>query len=66
MKLKTFTTPNHIACLLWVPIVAVQSFSALAITQFSGAVSVAVGDSHTCAAKSDGSVFCWGDNEYGK
>ena len=26
--------------------------------------SVAVGSNHSCAALDDGSVYCWGDNEY--
>jgi alpha-tubulin suppressor-like RCC1 family protein len=30
------------------------------------AVSVAVGDYYTCALMADGSVQCWGENEYGE
>ncbi len=31
-----------------------------------GAVAIAVGDNHGCAAMRDGKVFCWGSNGYGK
>lgn len=33
---------------------------------FSDAVSLSAGEAHTCAAKSTGEVFCWGDNEFGQ
>jgi alpha-tubulin suppressor-like RCC1 family protein len=29
-------------------------------------VAVALGDSHTCARKQDGTLFCWGSNEFGQ
>jgi alpha-tubulin suppressor-like RCC1 family protein len=32
----------------------------------SGVSSVALGDSHTCAVKTDGSLWCWGNNFYGQ
>lgn len=32
----------------------------------SGVVSLDIGSTHACAAKSDGSVWCWGDNNYGQ
>jgi alpha-tubulin suppressor-like RCC1 family protein len=32
----------------------------------SGVSSVALGGAHTCAVKTDGSLWCWGDNEYGQ
>jgi alpha-tubulin suppressor-like RCC1 family protein len=32
----------------------------------SGVVSVALGGNHTCAVKTDGSLWCWGYNEYGQ
>ena len=32
----------------------------------SGATTIAVGYEHTCALLSDGTVRCWGDNEYGQ
>lgn len=31
-----------------------------------GALKVAPGDSHTCALKNDGTVVCWGSNQYGQ
>jgi alpha-tubulin suppressor-like RCC1 family protein len=30
------------------------------------AVSIAAGSEHSCAAVSDGRLFCWGDNHYGQ
>jgi alpha-tubulin suppressor-like RCC1 family protein len=27
---------------------------------------VAAGDKHTCAIEKDGSLWCWGNNEYGQ
>ena len=32
----------------------------------TGVVEMAAGDSHTCARKGDGTVLCWGDNQYGQ
>jgi alpha-tubulin suppressor-like RCC1 family protein len=32
----------------------------------SGVSSVALGEYHTCAVKTDGSLWCWGDNGYGQ
>ena len=44
------------------PTVVVQSSGAA----ISGFVDVAVGDSHSCALKSDGTVWCWGSNDQGQ
>ncbi|WP_437318713.1 RCC1 domain-containing protein [Sorangium sp. So ce385] len=30
------------------------------------AIMVAAGDSHTCAIRQDGSLYCWGDNSFGQ
>jgi Regulator of Chromosome Condensation (RCC1) repeat protein len=35
-----------------------------ATTPFTGAVEVRVGPASACARKTDGSVWCWGDNSY--
>lgn len=32
----------------------------------TGAVSVAAGTDHSCAARGDGSLSCWGDNAHGQ
>ena len=36
------------------------------VTNLSGAVSLALGESHACALLSNGTVKCWGDNTYGQ
>jgi alpha-tubulin suppressor-like RCC1 family protein len=32
----------------------------------TGAVQIVAGAFHTCARKDDGTVWCWGHNEYGQ
>lgn len=46
-----------------VPVVVVGSGG---IGTLSGAVTVGAGEVHTCASKSDGTVFCWGRNDKGQ
>jgi len=41
--------------------IPVQEFS-----QSTNWVSVSAGDSHTCGIKKDGTLWCWGDNTFGK
>jgi alpha-tubulin suppressor-like RCC1 family protein len=36
------------------------------VTALAKAIDVAVGEGFTCAASVDGSVSCWGDNEWGQ
>jgi hypothetical protein len=33
---------------------------------FNGAISVTTGEDHSCALKSDGTMWCWGSNPYGQ
>ena len=35
-------------------------------TTFDDAVSISAGDSHTCAIRANGKVYCWGDNSVGQ
>jgi alpha-tubulin suppressor-like RCC1 family protein len=36
------------------------------VTGLEGVTALAAGDYHTCAVLRDGTVKCWGDNEYGQ
>ena len=36
------------------------------VTGLNGVVQVSVGERHTCARKSDGTVWCWGSNDTGQ
>ncbi len=36
------------------------------VKSLTNEVAVAAGDDHTCALRSDGYAFCWGDNSYGQ
>ncbi len=44
-----------------------ESFATpVSVEGMSNPLSVAVGRNHVCAALSDGTVWCWGDNEFGQ
>ncbi|MBI1823493.1 MAG: hypothetical protein HY200_05155 [Nitrospirae bacterium] len=36
------------------------------VPKIMNVVSIAAGNEHSCAAQSDGSLFCWGDNHFGQ
>jgi alpha-tubulin suppressor-like RCC1 family protein len=36
------------------------------IADLAGALEVTAGDSHTCARRIDGRVWCWGNNDLGQ
>ena len=40
--------------------------SLLAASEGSRLIAVSAGGAHTCGVKSDGTVVCWGDNDFGK
>jgi alpha-tubulin suppressor-like RCC1 family protein len=40
--------------------------TAIQVPGLSSVHHVTVGDGHSCALKTDGSVYCWGDNTYGQ
>jgi alpha-tubulin suppressor-like RCC1 family protein len=42
------------------------SYAGIPVSGLSGAKSVAVGDRFACALKTDGTVWCWGDNSVGE
>ena len=41
-------------------------FTKHAIEQTTGAHSVAAGDKHSCALLVNGSIYCWGSNDFGQ
>jgi uncharacterized repeat protein (TIGR01451 family) len=43
-----------------------NSSTPVTVSGLSAAVSVSAGSGHTCAALSDGTLRCWGDNSYGQ
>ena len=53
---------------LWLTAVAAASLMADATTAegADGVASLALGGSHSCALRADGSVTCWGWNFYGQ
>ncbi|MEZ4405128.1 MAG: MopE-related protein [Polyangiales bacterium] len=42
------------------------SRTAVAVPGVTGATQLALGYAHSCALRSDGTVWCWGDNTYGQ
>jgi alpha-tubulin suppressor-like RCC1 family protein len=45
---------------------AINTFTQPVINLPAKAVQIALGENHTCALLSDGSVYCWGSNEFGQ
>lgn len=45
---------------------ATHQASPVEINNFSNATSIAAGENHTCATKTDNSVWCWGSNQFGQ
>jgi alpha-tubulin suppressor-like RCC1 family protein len=42
------------------------TFAGEPVTGLTGVKNIAVGDRHSCALKTDGTVWCWGDNALGQ
>ena len=47
-------------------LIPVQTLGEDGVGKLTGISQVVAGSYHTCAIKSDGRVFCWGDNAYGE
>lgn len=48
------------------PSLAMNAFAPVAVPMLTGVVSLALGGHHTCVARSDGSVWCFGSDRYGE
>jgi alpha-tubulin suppressor-like RCC1 family protein len=49
-----------------VPVRVVMDPTTTPVTPFDSAVGVVAGISHTCAVRTDGTVWCWGDHSVGQ
>ena len=68
ISVSTTHLPRFWLIALWVTVVAAVSLMADAApaTGADGVASLALGGSHSCALRDDGSVTCWGWNFYGQ
>ncbi len=48
------------------PSQTLRSDTPLEVPGISQVKAIAVGNNHSCAVKIDGSLYCWGNNQYGK
>jgi hypothetical protein len=55
-----------IAGLVTAGVVVMAAWSPLGPQDTRRVVQIAAGANHTCARYSDGTVYCWGSNEYGQ
>ena len=48
------------------PVVGLGTFGGFAVAVGAGYTTIAAGNFHNVAIKSDGSLWAWGDNQYGQ
>jgi alpha-tubulin suppressor-like RCC1 family protein len=48
------------------PVQVTETLEPGLVTPMQDVVSISAGDAHTCAVRGDGTVWCWGSNEWGQ
>lgn len=55
-----------VVAISWAPLTVAATATAPASGPGPGVATMSAGGSHTCALRTDGTVWCWGDNRLGQ